>query len=87
MTLTAFPGRVSRIYRDQYYTRESCLIFQKSSQLREGPTIQNGTLPAPNPYPFANAAQFFDGESTAGAFGYGGSTERKTGLVQPAIGS
>jgi hypothetical protein len=70
-TLSASPAGIARIDGDQRNTGKSGLVLKEQTQLRERPGMQNCTLPAPGLDPVTNASQFFDGNSTPGAFSFG----------------
>ncbi len=66
-TLTA---RIARINRYQENASQRSLIGKEGSELIERPTTQSCTLLSPNRYSFVDAFEFFNGYSTASAFGF-----------------
>ncbi len=68
-TSGTFTRGVTRIYLDQWDARNSGLVGQEGSELRECPRVQYRSLIPSSPDPRANASQFFDGNSTICASG------------------
>src|ERR1035441_2289584 len=71
LTAATFTGRITRVHPDQFDPCERRFIFQEQPQLRESPTMQNGTLPAPNFYPLSNTTEVLNGNTAPGAFSVG----------------
>jgi hypothetical protein len=66
----AFQTGVTGIDLNQSYAREDGFVFEKLTQLRECPGVQNRSLRFPSPYPLADARQLLDGNPASGAFGF-----------------
>jgi len=59
---------VARVNRDDWHTGESGFVLDKGAQLKERPAMQRGSLGATSRYPFADAAQVFEGNPASGVF-------------------
>jgi len=68
--LTAFPRGVAGIDQQQRYSGERRFIGDKPPELRERPTVQNGSMHAPSPDPKANSLEVLHDNRPLRAFGF-----------------
>src|SRR5215475_12511162 len=59
-------ARVSRVYRLHFHSRQRCLVFYITSQLRKCPFTHAISLLLPEPCPVSDAFEVFDGYPSTG---------------------
>src|SRR3954471_22972890 len=65
----AGAGRVAWVHRNHGYAGQARLVFDKLSQLREGPPREFGPVLTLEPSPVADTAQVFQGDTARSVFG------------------
>ena len=59
---------IAWVHGNQRNARQLRLVRQERAQLSKGPSVENGTLLPPSPYPVADAIEFLNGDAAPGAF-------------------
>ena len=62
-------GRVARVYRFNRHAVQLGLVFDLRAKIKERPVGVSPALSVPNRYPFADAIEFFDGDTASGVVG------------------
>jgi hypothetical protein len=66
-----FPRCVWRVHLDHEHAGERRLVQDQHLELQKRPTVESDSLPVPNLYPVADAAQLFELNPSSGAFSRG----------------
>ena len=82
-----FPTTVARVNRDQQDSGESGFVCKESSQLPEGPRMQNCSLRTPGLDSAADVGEVFNRQSSACAFSFGNNllTDYVVGVASKAL--